>query len=368
MTFSIIVPIYNVEKYLNKCIDSILSQTYTNFELILVDDGSPDNCPAICDEYAKKDSRIIVIHKENGGVSSARNAGIRQSIGDYILFIDGDDYFDRNLLKTCYLNLVQDPSLDIINFCLAYVNQEGNIDNAINLSVGEWSLKSDCEKFEYYKSVITPYGGWSMGIRCYKSSLIKENSIFFPEGFKYAEDFVFVSKSILKSQKIKHIDFIGYYYVQRKGSMCHSITHIPFKETSYMLYLVYDFALKEGYSCLIENYYTIFDIIMSVLVFENLNYGTLKQVIKDLDVYKLQGNKEYYRKVVKQYYKNRDCKKYKNLLKSKFVKRHYQDSLYKYAINQRRWEIYKATLKIKIELFFIKIQIKIKLFLKKGEK
>ena len=94
--FSIIVPVYKVEKYLERCINSILSQTYRNFELILVDDGSTDNCPRICDEYVKSNNRINVIHKKNGGLSSARNAGIDRSTGEYIIFVDSDDYWNSN--------------------------------------------------------------------------------------------------------------------------------------------------------------------------------------------------------------------------------------------------------------------------------
>jgi len=89
---SIIVPVYKVEPYLRRCIDSILAQTFLDFELILVDDGSPDNCPGICDEYAEKDSRIKVIHQTNGGLSSARNRGIAAAEGEYLLFCDSDDY------------------------------------------------------------------------------------------------------------------------------------------------------------------------------------------------------------------------------------------------------------------------------------
>ena len=96
---SVIVPVYNVEKFLVKCVDSILAQTYTNLEIIIVDDGSPDNCPAICDELAKKDSRIKVIHKENGGASSARNAGLDIAKGEYIGFVDGDDYIAKDMYE-----------------------------------------------------------------------------------------------------------------------------------------------------------------------------------------------------------------------------------------------------------------------------
>ena len=100
---SIIVPIYKVEPYLRRCLDSIVNQTYTNLEIILVDDGSPDGCPQICDEYAAKDKRIIVIHKENGGLSSARNAGLKIASGAFISFVDSDDWVNDHYIETLYL-------------------------------------------------------------------------------------------------------------------------------------------------------------------------------------------------------------------------------------------------------------------------
>lgn len=102
---SIIVPVYKVEPYLRKCVDSILAQTFTNFEVILVDDGSPDNSGKICDEYAIKDSRVRVIHKENGGLSSARNAGIDIARGKYLGFVDSDDYIAEDMYEVLYENL-----------------------------------------------------------------------------------------------------------------------------------------------------------------------------------------------------------------------------------------------------------------------
>lgn len=99
-TISVIVPVYNVEPYLRQCVDSILGQTFRDFELILVDDGSPDGCPAICDEYAKMDSRVKVIHKENGGLSSARNAGLDVAKGKYIAFVDSDDWIHPEMSET----------------------------------------------------------------------------------------------------------------------------------------------------------------------------------------------------------------------------------------------------------------------------
>ena len=100
---SIIVPVYKVEKYLNECIDSILAQTFTDFELILVDDGSPDNCPALCDAAAEKDSRVRVIHQQNKGLSGARNAGINVARGNWLGFVDSDDMIDLPSVKKCFM-------------------------------------------------------------------------------------------------------------------------------------------------------------------------------------------------------------------------------------------------------------------------
>ena len=115
MIFSVIVPIYNIEKYIRRCIDSVLEQSFTHYELILIDDGSPDNCGAICDEYAKKDARIKVIHKQNGGLVSARQAGIKKACGDYIFHLDGDDAILPDALESAY-KIICDTNADIVSF------------------------------------------------------------------------------------------------------------------------------------------------------------------------------------------------------------------------------------------------------------
>ena len=115
MFFSVIVPIYNIEKYIRRCIDSVLSQTFADFELILVDDGSPDKCPKICDEYAEKDSRIKVIHKENGGLVSARQAGISKARGNYIFNLDGDDAITPDALMSAY-QIILETKADLVSF------------------------------------------------------------------------------------------------------------------------------------------------------------------------------------------------------------------------------------------------------------
>ena len=110
---SVIVPIFRIEKYLPKCIDSLLNQTFSDFELILVDDGSPDNCPKICDDYAKTDSRIKVIHKKNGGLVSARKEGLKNAAGTYITFVDGDDWVDEFYLDILF-NLAELNDADLV--------------------------------------------------------------------------------------------------------------------------------------------------------------------------------------------------------------------------------------------------------------
>ena len=115
MLFSVIVPIYKIEKYLPRCIDSVLNQTFGDFELILVDDGSPDNCPKICDDYASRDKRIKVIHKQNGGLVSARQAGIKEAVGDYVFHLDGDDAICEDALESAY-KIIAEMHPDIVSF------------------------------------------------------------------------------------------------------------------------------------------------------------------------------------------------------------------------------------------------------------
>ena len=123
---SVVVPVYNVEKYLDECILSIANQTYKYLEIILVDDGSPDNCPKICDDWAKKDIRIKVIHKKNAGLGNARNTGIENATGDYICFVDSDDTIDNNAIETCCNKLI-DFNYDIIHFGFKKMDLNGNV-------------------------------------------------------------------------------------------------------------------------------------------------------------------------------------------------------------------------------------------------
>ena len=112
---SVIIPIYNVQDYLHECVESIVQQTYKNLEIILVDDGSPDACPTLCDEWERKDNRIITIHKKNGGLSDARNAGLHKASGDYVLYVDSDDYLERDTIEWM-ISCAQSYEAEIVAF------------------------------------------------------------------------------------------------------------------------------------------------------------------------------------------------------------------------------------------------------------
>lgn len=139
---SIIVPVYNVEKYLSKCIDSILNQTFEDFELILIDDGSPDECGKICDNYANKDRRIIVIHQKNAGVSAARNAGLDIAKGEYIGFIDSDDYIDKTMYEKL-INAIESFNVDMAICGYDYINEAGNVERKFKSSSPKTYSKSE---------------------------------------------------------------------------------------------------------------------------------------------------------------------------------------------------------------------------------
>lgn len=209
---SIIVPIYNVEKYLQKCIDSILNQTFKNFELILVDDGSPDKCPQIADDYASKYPEIIsVIHKKNGGVGEARNFGIESAKGKYILIIDSDDYIEPDMVEAMYENIVKYNS-DIAICGFKSVSESGNVISVTkeNLQTGKSLALKDNKEI-----LLTNPAPWN---KMYKRSLFEENKeIRYPSGVWY-EDIRVTLKLLTQAKTITYVDKALLNYLWREGS------------------------------------------------------------------------------------------------------------------------------------------------------
>lgn len=216
---SVIIPVFNVENYLNKCLDSICNQTLTDIEIICVNDGSTDNSLNILKEYSKKDSRIKIISKENEGQSTARNLGIKESQGEYLAFVDSDDFIELDMLEKLYIK-AKNNNLDIVMCKIAtYDNQTEEIkDNVWYYMLGVFrdfdkDIFSHKDTKEFTCNIaVTPYN------KIYKTSMIKDNNILFPEGLIF-EDEKFFFDVYLRSKKVSIVDeFLYYYRVNRKGS------------------------------------------------------------------------------------------------------------------------------------------------------
>ena len=208
---SIIVPIYKVEKYLDKCVDSIVNQTYQNLEIILVDDGSPDNCPRMCDDWTKKDSRIKVVHKPNGGLSDARNAGMKIATGEYVAFIDSDDYIAYEFIEKLYSVMINEQS-DIVECDVVRFNE------------GETPVcateKIVTESFETEKSLslLMAEKGFHQHVwnKLYKSDIALPVS--FEKG-KLNEDEFWTYQIFGKAKKVTKVNLPMYFYLQRGSSI-----------------------------------------------------------------------------------------------------------------------------------------------------
>lgn len=218
--FSIIIPIYNVEQYLEECVESIRNQNFLNYEIILIDDGSPDMCPEMCDKYAEIDTRIHVIHKKNGGLSSARNCGTEFAQGDYIIFVDSDDYWiDNEALSNLAKKIEEQKCVDVLVFnnidysCLTgeriICNREYNVDLLEN------SSKEDILKY-IFQSGLFPGAAW---VTVTRRKFVKENKISFIEGIK-AEDIDWLLNVFFNAEKFSAVNDAFYVYRKyRDGSI-----------------------------------------------------------------------------------------------------------------------------------------------------
>lgn len=265
---SIIVPVYKVEKYLNRCVGSIVKQTYKNLEIILVDDGSPDNCPKICDEWAKRDNRIRVFHKENGGVSSARNKAIDAATGEYIMFVDSDDYLELNYVEAL-INAIGE-NIDLV--CCGYkiVNDKNKV---IEYSTKKYRNKDILHKPEDFFELVLD---WLFDVsvnKLFKRDLMGD--IRFDTNLPLGEDRAFNLKYFDRIyNNIVLIDSVGYNYVYNSNSAIHKS-----RENSYELLkqgvenrIAYAKNKFDDYKC--KNYYLIVgafvNAVLSITPKENL--------------------------------------------------------------------------------------------------
>ena len=227
---SIIVPVYNVDRYINQCVDSIINQTYKNIELILVDDGSTDNSPNICDEYAKTDARIKVIHKKNGGLSSAREIGIDNSTGEYVMFIDGDDWLDEETILSCVDCVYKDRSVDLVSF--PYVREYKDKSFPVHFFDGNKRFDGkDAENF--YRQLFGPCGKEcnkpeqidklvSCCMKLYRADVVKAGKFFDTKEVGSCEDGLFNMYALYKCTRVVYLDNCFYHYRKTRGTLTSS--------------------------------------------------------------------------------------------------------------------------------------------------
>lgn len=235
---SVIVPVYKIEAYIGECVESLINQTYRNLEIILVNDGSPDSCGDLCEQYAKTDKRIRVLHKVNGGLSDARNHGIKEAHGTYISFIDGDDFIDISFYETM-MEIAQKSSCDIIE-CYSVKFKDGDTPKAIykaehhSLTPTEWLTESNLG--EFLSCVV-----WN---KIYKRTLF--DGIEFPVGRHY-EDEATTYKVVYKANGIERVSSALYFYRQREGSITQSEKSLKeIKEQYKALEEKFEFFEKNG--------------------------------------------------------------------------------------------------------------------------
>jgi glycosyltransferase involved in cell wall biosynthesis len=218
---SVIIPVYNVEKYLSQCLDSILGQTFTDFELLLVDDGTPDNSGLICDEYAEKDYRIRVFHQKNLGASASRNIGIDNAKGEYIVFVDSDDYVEEDYLSHLYQSRPnEDLGMGIVVQGCKRCDEKGMVIKTTHLQPCLY-LYTKIDTF--FAQEIDSWGIFSPCAKLFQRKFLNEHSIRFDSKTRFAEDIPFILQCISECNYIVIGSELDYYYINHSGTVSNSL-------------------------------------------------------------------------------------------------------------------------------------------------
>lgn len=226
---SVIIPIYNAESYLKTCIESVLSQTFTNFELLLINDGSTDNSKQICEEYASKDKRIQVISKENGGVSNTRNVGLEKARGHWINFIDSDDRVNESYLENLYNETTSDDNVLILQGINYYNDKLEKTEQLPNITLKENAISQAFQTLKIYNF------GYPVS-KLYNRAVIEKNHLRFNENISFWEDLLFMCEYIYQINTIKFIEGANYNYFLKKTGLTYSYQNY---QSEYALYKEY---------------------------------------------------------------------------------------------------------------------------------
>lgn len=325
---SIIIPVFKVEKYLNRCIESVVRQTYKNLEIILVDDGSPDNSPKLCDEWAKKDSRIKVIHKENGGVSSARNVGLKNVLGDYIAFVDSDDWIEETMCEKLIEHATKtDADMTFFKFRRVYENGKVFENKEVALE------RVKCKDIKvFFTSVTDKHGNYLdvMGSACrilFKKDIATAHK--FSEKLKHGEDLFFVLNCLEKANKVEILDEVLYNYYYNDQSVTTKVCENYFQniinlckhEKNYLKeknLSEYEFFINHAYVCRV----------VSKMAQQKYFVKNMKNLCKNDDLLKESLNKNVYKKIRKE-------------------EKYWKSKIRNFIIYHKMWWLYKIVAKSK---------------------
>lgn len=276
---SVIVPVYKVEKYLPQCVASILNQTYRDIEVILVDDGSPDSCPEMCDEFAKKDSRIKVIHKENGGLSDARNYGMEAATGDYLIFIDSDDYWDSDTALEECVKLSISLDADVTNFGFKKYYQESGKSEIIRMNIQE----TDCKQLLPIERLLKD----NVFVTSACNKMVKASFFSGPSGIRFvkgqlSEDIEYCSQILLSARRFAVLPETFYVYRQgRRDSISSNIGKKNITDIAAVIEKYIKLAQEMDFGLPLLNYLSLqYVLLMTITTY--LPYKEIKNVLNKI--------------------------------------------------------------------------------------
>jgi len=296
---SIIIPVYNVESYIKKCLDSVINQTYKNLEILLIDDGSPDNCGKICDDYAKLDNRIRVFHKEHGGLSSALNVGLKNFTGDYLGFVDSDDWVEPDMYMVLYTVInTENAAVSVCSYFKDTDIQSVPMKNK-NKILDKVISPKDMLLYPLKRDYYVGFCGYVWN-KLYSASAIRKSGLLFDEDIKYAMDVLFYTTLVL-NQKARgvYVDKPLYHYLQRDTAISKSKS-ISIKSDILKVYKRVEYLLENnGYSDInfwARGFYCHHASVIAEIAIKNNNMQTLKlmqgEIREHLDDY-IKTNKEF---------------------------------------------------------------------------
>ncbi len=311
---SVIIPVYNVEKFIGKCLDTATNQTYKNLEIIVVNDGTKDDSLAICYRYAEKDERIRIITKENGGLSSARNAGLEVATGDLCYFYDSDDYIELNAIE-CMVELQEKEQADLVVVNVDHVTEDGEKVLQRRIKDATYLIQNDEQRMEFLTGIYYNRSiGFEVWNKLFDLHLIRNYHIRFEDNYKvFAEDICFLSYYLQHVSKIVAISDTFYHYLVRDDSiMGQSGCQPKIKNFLYMIQLVKHYIHKVGEDSCLDRQFNMIAGQMLHIRYINFRSHQFRKILSDLD----EAEKQQYQEIIAYILTNKKfVKKYYNRIK-----------------------------------------------------